>query len=110
VFDIFYDGSCGFCKRRAMWVGRKDEYCINLHDISSPLFLPSIWGLDARAIWEEPYGIVNDKILKGEKLVCAVLLELKYRKTVWLITHPPFKWAFATLWWFILKYKHLIPF
>ena len=76
---LFYDGSCGFCRRRVKWIVRKDKRrLIDLIDISANAFVPEFWGLDNSA-WDEPTGLRDGYIYKGPDLVREVFLILDYR-------------------------------
>lgn len=98
---VFYDGSCYVCRRIAKWIRQKDIHGdITLHDMANGAFVPEIWGMD-NSVWDEPHGLVDDRIVRGPDLAREIFRALGYKRLTSLsrlpILHALFNFAIRFL-------------
>ena len=94
---LLYDGACPLCSREVAMLARRDRGRgrIQLEDISTPEFDPSVYGLDQQSVMDRMHGVLPDgSVVEGmeafRRAYAAVGLGWLLAPTGW----PGLRWLF----------------
>ena len=101
ILEVFYDAQCPFCVKRAKWIKKKDvNKDILLSDANRDGFMLELFGVPSGEGLQDVHAIYRSgKVIKGVKVVRAVLEILGYKRTLRVINTPViscfFDWLYA---------------
>lgn len=109
--ELIYNDKCKFCCKCVEWIRSKDKSNeIVFIGIHKNFYVLSIMEIDSYDAVETVHAITSSgTIIRGPKVVRAVLSILKYNRIVYLSKLTIIKHVFDMAYNLVNRFKHLIP-